>query len=192
MLPVAPVFTALHHVLAQNSWARARLQPFAGRTGRLSMAPWLTLAFQIDRDGVPVMTSPEGSADVDVVLPPDTPLLVLQGADKVMKSARLSGSADFADALAFVLGNLRWDIEEDLSRIVGDIAAHRIVGAIEAFVRWQREAARNLGDNLGEYWVEERRSLVKAGEISSLRDDIATLQADTHRLEQRLQRLGSR
>ena len=45
-----------------------------------------------------------------------------------MRDVRLAGDAEFAQALAFVLQNLRPEPEEELSRFVGDAAAQRIVG----------------------------------------------------------------
>lgn len=45
-----------------------------------------------------------------------------------MTDIRISGNADLADALGFVLRKLRWDVQQEaLSRVVGDIAAHRAI-----------------------------------------------------------------
>ena len=70
--------------------------------------------------------APEAELEVSISLPAAAPLLALQGKDAVMRAARIEGSAEFAETLGFVIRNLRWDAEEDLSKVVGDIAAHRI------------------------------------------------------------------
>lgn len=106
-----------------------------------------------------------------------------------MRAARIKGSAEFAEALGFVIRNLRWDAEEDLSRIVGDIAAHRIVRGTSKFAGWQQQAARNFAANLAEYFTEEQPLIARQADISSFSGDIDRLRDDVARLEKRLQRL---
>ena len=127
MLPLpAPIQAAINHVLGQAAWAREKLMPFAGHAAQIKLPPF-EAAFLITPDGS--IAAPEAGAELEVAisLPATTPLLALQGKDAVMRAARIEGSAEFAQALGFVIRNLRWDAEEDLSRLVGDVAAHRIV-----------------------------------------------------------------
>ena len=129
-----PLLAAFNHLLAQAPWARERLRPYAGRTARFTLPP-LAGAFGIDPEGH--VAAPPAScevADVTIHLPAAAPLLALQGLDVLMRGVRLEGAVDFAESLGFVLKHLRWDAEEDLSRVVGDIAAHRIVGGAQQFV----------------------------------------------------------
>ena len=107
-----------------------------------------------------------------------------------MRAARIEGSAEFAEALGFVIRNLRWDAEEDLSAIVGDIAAHRIVKGTKEFAAWQQQAAQNFAENLAEYFTEEQPLIVREADISSFSSDIDRLRDDVARLEKRLQRLS--
>ena len=187
--PSVPLLAALNHVLGQAAWARSKLQPFAGRSVRVAMFPF-ALTFAIGSDGNLKDSDAVGDGvDLDIVLPADAPLLALQGNEQVMKSARINGPADLANALSFVLSNLRWDIEEDLSKVFGDIAAHRIVAGLNAFADWQRQAARNLADNVGEYLVEENQALAKSFEIAAFSDDIAQLQGALERMATRIDRL---
>ena len=61
-----------------------------------------------------------------------------------------------ASAFTDVLGGLRWDVEEDLSFLVGDIAAHRLVRAGAALLAWQAQAGSRLAQALADYWTEEQ------------------------------------
>ena len=70
--------------------------------------------------------------------------------------SKLSGDTAFAAVVAGVLRELRWDAEEDLSKLIGDIAAHRLVQAGRSFSAWQREAALNLAQGAAEFWTEEQ------------------------------------
>ncbi len=178
------VLAALNHLLRDAAWARARLLPFAGRTARLRLAPW-QLDFAIDGAGQ-LTQATAAQPDVELTLATDAPLALLRGVEAVTKEVHVSGSAEFADALGFVLRELRWDFEEDLSRQVGDIAAHRIAGLIRGFAAWQRQAATNLAENLVEYFTEELPMLVKPDDTASLAAGVSRFGEDLAKLEKRV------
>lgn len=187
-----PLLRSLNHVLGQNAWATDKLKPYAGRHARLAMPP-LLLDCIVAEDGrlaELVETDAGDKPDVEIALPLTAPLLALQGSDRLMGDVQITGSAEFADAFGFVLRNLRWDIEEDLSKAVGDIAAHRIVGALEALAAWQKQAAVSLAENVTDYFTEERRALMKPEDISAFTSEVDCLRDDVARLEKRLTSLG--
>lgn len=184
-----PVLGALNHVLAQSPWASARLRPHAGRRARFELAPW-SVAFAITADGLVDGVANEGEPfDVTIRLPADTPALALQGMDKAMGAAQVEGNAEFATELSFVLKNLRWDAEEDLSRVFGDAAAHRLALGMTAFARWHRDAARNLAENLAEYFADERAYLVRPRDLAAMKADVADLAGRLDRLESRVEKI---
>lgn len=178
---------ALNHLLAQADWARVKLVPFAGRTARLAMPPF-QLDLAIRADGYLEATA-GSEPDVVMTLPADTPLRALQGKEKIIEAARVEGNAHLATELSFVLRNLRWDAEEDLSRVVGDIAAHRIVQGANAFAGWQRQAARNLAENVAEYVVEEKALVPRPDELASFGTELASLCDTLSQLEKRVDKL---
>jgi len=186
----APLLAAINHLLGQADWARAKLAPFAGHAARIKLPPF-EAAFWVGVDGC--ITAPtlatETEPEVSISLPAATPLLALQGKDAVMRAARIEGSAEFAEALGFVIRNLRWDAEEDLSKVVGDIAAHRIVAGTREFAAWQQQAAQNFAENLAEYFTEEQPLIARQADIAGLSNDIDHLRDDVARLEKRVQRL---
>ncbi len=177
---------ALNHLLAGADWARARLAPFAGRDLKLH-APPLNLVLAIDRDGY-FVSSVASEPEITLTLPGLTlsnGLQALQDIESVLREARIEGKADFAQELGFVLRNLRWDYEEDLSRVVGDIAAHRIAGGLRGLFRWQQQAQRNFRENLVEYLAEEQEFLLKPAEAKQF-------QAAVHALNEKLDALEAR
>ncbi len=184
------VLAALNHLLGQAAWARQRLAPFAGRHARMVMAPW-RLAFTVSVDGLLTAADEDAAPDVVVTLPADTPFAALQGIEKAMAGAHVEGNAEFATALSFVFKHLQWDAEEDLSRFVGDIAAHRLMAGAKALGAWQKQAGRNLADNVVEYLAEENPLLVRGSEADVLAEENRKLAEDLERLEQRVKRAGS-
>jgi ubiquinone biosynthesis protein UbiJ len=107
-----------------------------------------------------------------------------------MAEAHVTGNAEFATALSFVLKNLRWDAEEDLSKLVGDIAAHRLVGAAANLAAWQQQAASNVADNIAEYLGEEARLLVPGRELAAFREELADFASRIEKLEARARALA--
>lgn len=57
---------------------------------------------------------------------------------------RVEGDAALAAEMSWLADNLRWDVEEDLSRVVGDAPAHAIADIGGAVGRGLRDAARKL------------------------------------------------
>lgn len=182
-----PIIAALNHVIARTAWAQQKLAPFAGREAVLAMPPF-RLQLRVNEGGL--FAAGTGEADVEITLPASTPLTALQGTDKVMRNARINGSVEFADTLGFVLRNLSWDFEEDLSRVVGDIAAHRIAESLRTLTAWQKQAVQNLAENAAEYLRDEKRVLPSPQEIVVFSQEVDRLRDDLARLEKRLQKLS--
>lgn len=183
--------SALNHLLSGACWARERLRGFAGQHARIQGGP-LRIDLMVDGEGY--FRRPDASVGeapaVTIELPADTPFRFLTDRNSVFAAARLSGTADFAETLAFVFRNLRWDVEDDLSKVVGDVAAHRLVRAGEAFIGWQGQAARNLAANVAEYLGEESGLVVQRRDGDRFAAQLAEAIGDLERLERRISKLG--
>lgn len=181
---------AVNHVLARSPWARERLQPFCGQHFRIDASP-LTLDAGIDTDGLLRASDSQAVPDVILSLPfAEAPLILSGGMDRLMNRVRISGNAELAEALGFVFRNLSWDVEEDLSRVVGDIPAHRIVGGMRALGAAQKRALEGLSGNLAEYLTEESGLIASRSEIDSFHDEVIRLRDAVARVEKRIDRLG--
>jgi ubiquinone biosynthesis protein UbiJ len=185
----AALLAGLNHLLQGSGWATARLVPFVGRHARFELPPF-HFAVCVTDDGLFGLSAEPGEPDVVISLPAETPFLLSQGLDKVVSIAHVVGNAEFATELSFIFRRLRWDIEEDLSSVVGDIAAHRMVQGANHLVAWHKQAATHLAENLGEYFVHENPLLVATAEFVAWRDGISRLGAGLSRLEARLSALG--
>ena len=175
----------LNHLLASEDWARQRLQPFAGQTAQVSSGS-LVLALVVTPEGKFSAGDKAAAATVTIALPADAPMRALTDRDDLFAAAQISGPADFAEALGFVFRNLRWDAEDDLSRLVGDIAARRMVSGGKQLFQWQREQAKNLAANLGEYFSEETKAIARRQEIAEFCAEVAQQDEALGRLEARI------
>ncbi len=183
------VLAGLNHVLAQNAWARQRLAVFAAQTVVFRCPPFPDLAFDILETGLLDSRSADRDASLTVSLQPAILPLVLARSEAALKQIHLEGSAQLAETVQYLFRHLSWDAEEDLSRLFGDILAHRAAKGASAFLDWQREAAVRLGENLAEYWKEEQPQLVAPEDVAAFRRDVQALSGEVDSLERRLQRL---
>lgn len=104
----------------------------------------------------------------------------------------LTGDAATAQRFQKLLRFAKPDIEEEMSRFVGDIAAHRI-GEVARSVRdWARESRATMGGNIREYLQEERRDLPTRNEVERFAEDVGVLRDDVERIAARLARLEAR
>jgi ubiquinone biosynthesis protein UbiJ len=60
---------------------------------------------------------------------------------------------------------------------------------LRALLNWQRDAAQRLTDAAADYAVDERRALVRRGELDQLAAEMARLAQALDALEQRIARL---
>lgn len=180
-----------NHLLTGAAWARTRLQPFAGQNIRLALGP-LTIPLGISDAGLFVAAPSGASATVSISLPADAPLRLLSDRSALLASAQIVGSADLAETLGFVLRNLRWDAEDDLSRLVGDIAARRMLQTGRQLAQWQLRSAKKWARNVSEYLTEESPAVVRRADLSGFCSQVEAVGSDCARIEGRLLRLEGR
>ena len=178
----------LNHLLAREDWARQRLKPYSAQTAHIEGGP-LQLTMTVDELGAFRPGKPEEVAAVTITLPSDAPFRMLTDPSSIFGAARITGAANFAETLAFVFRNLRWDYEADLAGIIGDIPAHRVSRLLAEGVAWQRSAARRLGLNAAEFATEESGLVTSARDLTRFGQDVDQLRDDAARLEKRISRL---
>ncbi|HEY4372356.1 MAG TPA: SCP2 sterol-binding domain-containing protein [Burkholderiales bacterium] len=184
-----PAAYFINHVLAQQPWAREELARYVGRRLRLS-APPFALGLGINDRGE-VATLPIGTGEVDVTLSvaaTRVPFLFIDP-ETVMKDVRIEGDAEFAQTLARLAREVRWDVEEDLSKVLGDIPAHQMMRFARAFAAWGREAGKRFAETTGAYFIDESPTLVRREAVEAFGAEVASLRDDNARLEKRIEML---
>ncbi|HWI97743.1 MAG TPA: SCP2 sterol-binding domain-containing protein [Burkholderiales bacterium] len=183
-----PFSFALNRLLAAEPWARERLAPFAGETVELRgpLLPALRLVI------LPGGTLEAGGADpaLTITLTPEALLSLGRSPEHFARALEVDGDPRLAAEVSALARHLRWDAEEDLSRLFGDVTAHRIAGAGRSLARWHADAARRLVESLADYAVDEKRILMARQEVDQFAGEVARLRDALERLEKRIERLA--
>ena len=85
--------------------------------------------------------------------------------------------------------NLRWEVEEDLSRVVGDLAAVKLVSGAKALTESLKRTQQSVQENLAEYFLEENPMLVRPAAIKGFGEQVTQLRDDVERFMKRLEKI---
>ena len=177
---------AINRLLRANSWALERLRAHAPKTALLVCAP-LELRLAVLETGELAPAQPETPPDVTISTTPGVLLRLAARDEGAWNAAQVSGDVQFAAAIDYVRRNIAWDFEEDLSRLFGDIPAHRLANAVREIDRWGRATALNLSHALAEYATHENPTLASRRAVDEFNRDVDALRDDVERLEKRLE-----
>lgn len=180
-----PTAAIINHLLKSASWARARLVPFAGRTVRFEVTP-LATAYTILTTGDVSDTPSPAQADATFTLTPGLAMRILSGDATAWQSVKVEGDGALAREVLYISQNLKWDVEEDLSRVFGDVVAHRMVTTANDFMRWQRDTARHFAESMSAYWTDERPLVAPKYDIERFVREVDELRDHVARFEKRV------
>lgn len=124
----------LNHVLMQEPQAMERLRRQSGRTlqGRWRQ---FDIRLRATPAGLLDLADPAAQADLTLEVTDTSPLAVAQAVLQGRKPAvRIAGDVQFAAEVNWLVDHVRWDLEEDAARVVGDAPAHALGQAVRAMV----------------------------------------------------------
>ena len=186
-----PTAAALNHLLRSASWARERLRPAAGKVVRFALAPF-TVGYTLLDTGEVADAPAAAAADATFTLTPGIALRMLGGDSDAWQKVAVSGDGALAREILYIAQNLKWDVEEDLSRVFGDVAAHRMVAAADDLRRWQRDSAASFTRAMAAYWTDEQPLVAAKPDVEHFVRAVDGLRDDVARLEKRIEQLSQK
>ena len=204
----AAICHGINHVLAGEPWASAELAKHTGKAIALEM-PFGRFAVQINNLGLlEAARHAEASQNPDEeALSPVRTALVLTISSQALstlltsggsirenafKSVTIAGDADLAQLLGRLAGQLRWEYEEDLSKIIGDAPAHFAVAQGKKLASAGKAAGRDFLENAVEYLSEEKKVLLNQRDFAIHKNQLMELRDSVERLDKRIALLQQR
>ena len=179
---------ALNRVLRSNAWALDKLRAHAGKSARIDCGP-VPVRIAIAPTGELERPAPDATPDVSVRMLPGAALRLATRDPNAWSEVAIDGDTQFAATLHQVWEQIDWGIEEDLSQLVGDVAAHRMVSTAQAAGSAVSAAAGSLLRNVFEFWTEERPVVAQRRDVETYNTEVDALRDDVARLEKRVEAL---
>lgn len=126
------VVLLLNHVLMQEPEAQARL---SRQRNRVVLAAWRQFEMRLVATPVGLLDLAAADAvpDLTLHLTQDSPWALVQTALRGEKpQVRIAGDVQLAAEINWLVDHVRWDLEEDLARLVGDAPAHTMTQGLQA------------------------------------------------------------
>jgi ubiquinone biosynthesis protein UbiJ len=188
-----PIAEVLNRNIAETTPARELATQLDGKTVAIRVRDTaLAMYFVFDQDTVTLAT--EFDADPDVVITGSLVTLARMAGGAGAQAIRdgdidLTGDAATAQRFQTLLDHAKPDVEEELSRVIGDVAAHQLAEFARGVGNWVRDARSTMGDNIREYLQEESRDLPSRYEVEIFGQQVGELRDDVERIAARLKRL---
>ncbi len=196
-IPDAALETTINRYLALDPEGAARITDLRGKVILIEVADFDTRLYLIPGPtGIHLYGDYAGTPDCVLRA---TPLALARlgvsrrKEDRLFSGeVRIDGDTHLAQAFGDFLSGLEVDWEEQLARLVGDVAAYRIGSRIRAAGHWGRRTADTLTEDVKEYLQEEARLLPGRHEIQGFLDEVDLVRDGVERLAARIERLTKR
>jgi ubiquinone biosynthesis protein UbiJ len=183
--------TALNALIARDPEAQRRLRALDGklveiRLDTLDMAGYCFC----HADGIDVHGRHDGEVDATILGKPFSLASMAFSRQALFDGdVRLLGDADVAKRFHRLLTQIDVDWEEQLSQVVGDIAAHQLGSLARNAADWFNRAADSLRRDSAEYSQEEATHLPARCEMDDWLSGVDQLREGADRLAARLDQL---
>jgi ubiquinone biosynthesis protein UbiJ len=166
-----------------ESLAGKRVRVEARGLGWVIIAESLNTSIRLTRESTPAQP-PEADISGSLLnlaaLAGSHPEEVIQRGDVTIR-----GDAEVAQKFRELAMLLKPDVEEELSRIIGDTPAHQALRLVRMATGFGRRAASTSVRNVAEYLAHERGDLVPRAEAEDLYRGVERLREDLDRVEAR-------
>ena len=180
----------INHVLSAEPWAMGELSKHSGKSILLKL-PFGDLCCEIAPTGLLLVLKAAAmpSLTLEVSSKALSDLAASSGSlrEQAFKAVKITGDADLAQLIGRLAGQLRWEYEEDLARLLGDAPAHFVVKQGKKLVSATRSATRDLLDNMVEYVSEEKKVLLNQRDFRVRKNELHDLRDSVDRMEKRIQ-----
>jgi len=182
---------ALNRYLRLERSALEECAALAGRSIALHVSDlgW-TFVVEPHAGGVRVLGAAASEPDVTAAAPAprllQLALRAARGDEGLPAGLAVEGDTELLRRFNVLLARVGFDPEELAAKLLGDGAAHRVVGGLRQFLGWGRHAATRLGQDTAEYLSEETQDLARSHEIEEWMEGVDGLREGADRLEARL------
>ncbi|QWE16492.1 SCP2 domain-containing protein [Polynucleobacter sp. AP-Nino-20-G2] len=191
-IAAAAACRGINHVLMAEPWATAELAKHSGKVILLKL-PIGNLGFELTPGGLLNSVAPLQQPSLELDISADALGSLLGGPgnlrEQAIKAVKITGDADLAQLLGRLAGQVRWEYEEDLAKLIGDAPANFAIRQGKKVVSSGKSAVSDLLENVVEYVSEERKVLLNKRDFMVRKNELNELRDAVDRMEKRIQLL---
>ncbi len=176
----------LNRLLSHSPAAKEALAAQSGRSVRIE-TPLKNATLVMMPDGK--LAHSDAPAEATLVVPLSFFIVRTHDPVAAAQQIELSGDIELGEQVGCALSLLRWDAAEDLSELVGDVLANRLLKLAGVFGGVPGAIGGRLVKSYAEYLRDESGILANPVEVGCWGNAVSALNKDLAALEKRLQQL---
>ena len=176
----------LDHLLSQNDWMQTKLIDHKNKVVVIEISS-IKLILKIDEKGL--LHSLNETKEFDCIIKLTVNDFINQLINKKNGNISIKGDLELANQVSQVLKKIEWDVEEDLSKYIGDIPATQATKVLKKIVTNSQKNISNISGALLEYWQEENKILTKKRDVEIFNSEVDKIVEDTERLEAKIKKI---
>jgi ubiquinone biosynthesis accessory factor UbiJ len=192
---LASVEAVLNRNIAASSEAAALTRRLQGTSLQVNVDGFTRVRAACHGGRLALLAGDASPADAVISGSPPALIQMLKAATpsaQTRSSVQIRGDAEIANLYRELFAAARPDLEEELSRWVGDLPARHLSQLALSVRTWARRARRTAGENIAEYLQEEGRDLVTKPEVEEFLRGVDGVRDSVDRIEARLKGLEQR
>ena len=194
-LPLCIVMeNAINGLLALDENSRQNAAPLSGKTLKIELSD-LNLSFFLSISGRQDILIMSYGENPDVVIRASSinlaKMSTLEDANRMVlnQDVNISGDVATVSKVQEFFASVHIDWEEHLSRLTGDLIAHKISSGLRAGASWLRNSVKSLSSDISEYARYEAEWMPDSHESDGFIKQVNQLRNDVDRLEAKMKRL---
>ena len=172
-----------NHLLSQNDWMQSDLINHKNKIVIIEISGF-QIILKVKEDGQLEMINDSEDYDCSIKLTVND--LLGQLINNKNGKISIEGDIELANKISQVLKKIEWNLEEDLTKYIGDIPAIKTTQVLKKIKKNSKKNIKTLTGSLIEYWQEENKILTKTRDVEIFNKKIDKIVEDTERLEARI------
>ena len=150
------------------------------------------LCLRPNESGMTVSLATSDDPDVRIAATSGDLLRMVRGSQTPPPRLVISGDAELAQAVRALFRRVRFDPDERLAALIGDMPAHQLGRAFRAAAAFGRDTFDSVAGMAGEYLQYEARTLPTKAEVAGFVDAVDAVRDDVERAAARVESMLAR